>query len=399
MATIPAPTPTSTPSPVPSAIQLPVPTTGSTLTAYPLRLSLDALQSCIVYVDDTSDDITQMLRAGSYVLPPDFGLLTALVPPGGRVLDLGAHMGTFTLAAAAWGYQVLAVEASPTNAALLRQSVAANRFDSRVCVVESAVGDHPGAVEFVAAGPYGFVANEKVHAATVKVSLTTVQQILDEVGWDRVDFIKLDVEGSEPAVLRGMADLLARPDAPPMIFEVNGYTLDFFGSSPQALLAQVEALGYRCYWTRWNRLASARATDIQPEVQADYLAVKQPLPPLRKWTVIPSSTPAELAQRFVAAASSSHPHLRWFAAQVMAQAPLDLLSRRAVIETLDRLAQDEEASVRAAAQWWHDGQPLNVREEALRRCVEDQADEIARLRAELAQAHVPRRKWLGRVEI
>jgi len=58
--------------------------------------------------------------------------------PGMVVLDLGAHLGVWTLLAAARGCTVVAVEANPDNASLLRASVAANHFEA-VHVVAAAV--------------------------------------------------------------------------------------------------------------------------------------------------------------------------------------------------------------------------------------------------------------------
>src|SRR5258707_2087396 len=59
----------------------------------------------------TEDDepISRTLAAGVY--PPEYGflieLLRAITPTGGRVLDLGAHVGIFSLAAAAAGFEVI----------------------------------------------------------------------------------------------------------------------------------------------------------------------------------------------------------------------------------------------------------------------------------------------------
>src|SRR5438270_48046 len=60
---------------------------------------------------------------------PAFELVEGLAPESGRVLDLGAHIGTFALAASASGRRVLAVEPAPRNLDLLNASRRANRFD------------------------------------------------------------------------------------------------------------------------------------------------------------------------------------------------------------------------------------------------------------------------------
>src|SRR5947209_2183069 len=66
-----------------------------------------------------TDPLSQAYLQGGE--PPNAALLRlmlALVRPGQTVLDLGAHIGTFTLTATAAGCRVVAIEASPGNARL-----------------------------------------------------------------------------------------------------------------------------------------------------------------------------------------------------------------------------------------------------------------------------------------
>ncbi len=55
--------------------------------------------------------------------------------------------------------------------------------------------------------------------------------LLGRLGWDRVDAVKLDVEGAELAAIRGMAGLLSGPNAPIVLYESNTHTLQFFGDT------------------------------------------------------------------------------------------------------------------------------------------------------------------------
>ncbi len=166
----------------------------------------------IVTGPDISGEIVRDLSRGLYPLSyrPMIGLLEALVPAGGRVLDLGTHLGTFALAAAALGYEVLGVEASPQNAALMRASIERNHF-GRMRLVHAAVSDRPGTLEFHQAGPYGHVCTPAMGLPTVPVAALAGDDLLAEHGWDRVDFIKMDIEGSEVAGLRGLSAALRGP--------------------------------------------------------------------------------------------------------------------------------------------------------------------------------------------
>ena len=60
------------------------------------------------------------------------------------------------------------------------------------------------------------------------------------------NFVKIDVEGSEVAALRGARGLLSRPDRPAILFEYNPFTLRESGSSVRALLDLLS--GYRLHY-------------------------------------------------------------------------------------------------------------------------------------------------------
>jgi hypothetical protein len=100
------------------------------------------------------DPISRGIVAGDFWFLHDFYVLLDLMKPGDTVLDLGGHVGTFSLAAAALGCRVVCIEAAPENAALLRASVARNGFD-RMLVVQAVATDQEGTVRFLPNGPWG----------------------------------------------------------------------------------------------------------------------------------------------------------------------------------------------------------------------------------------------------
>lgn len=183
-------------------------------------------------------------------------LIERLLRPGDCVLDVGAHVGYFTLLAARAVQplgRVIAVEADPENAALLRDNVARNGYE-QVQVVPKAVSNMPGEAWLYASahdnGRHSLYPIPGTRRAGMRVEATTLDAILEAAGWPRVDLIKLDIEGSEAAALEGLQQFLARQRDVRMILEICPRTLGAAGWSPEALLERVRGAGFRLYLYR-----------------------------------------------------------------------------------------------------------------------------------------------------
>ena len=305
----------------------------------------------------SQDYISESLRAGIYPQPdkPFIDFITTTVPKGGTVLDLGAHLGVIALAAAAAGYRVIAVEASPRNAAVLQASASRNHFDA-LYVVHSAVTDHSGIVAFTPDGPFGQIAlpqgRQRRSTETVQVPAITVDELLRRVGCERVDFIKMDIEGAEVMAVRGMKQLLAAADAPPVLYEANGYTLGSYGQTPRDLKAAFEELGYRNYLVRPGSLVEVQASDFQPGTVTDYVAIKNG-PALAGWTIAGPATRDEIAQEFLLNCSMAKTTLgyREHVIAELERAPTWLFARRDVRVALRALGVDLHGRVGIPGTW------------------------------------------------
>jgi hypothetical protein len=218
-------------------------------------------------------------------------------------------------------------------------------------VVHGAVTDRPGIVQFMPNGPHGVVFTPSVDLPSVAVPAVTVDQILREIGWPRVDFIKMDVEGSEIAAVRGMRHLLARRDAPPILYESNGHTLRFFDKTANQLKSSLEHLGYRNYQVDQAVLTPVRARELQPFGVVDYLAVKRWPSRLFGWRVRKRFSRSELVEKFLSACAYPHQHIRGHAAHELARAPRWLLTQPTIQHALSSLRNDSTPEVRDAAAW------------------------------------------------
>ncbi|MBN1888132.1 MAG: FkbM family methyltransferase [Thermoflexales bacterium] len=299
------------------------------------------------YEDPISDEIANQ----TFSFPTPLDLAFDLLQPGSTVLDLGAHIGTFSLAAAALGYRVASVEASPYNVDLLKTSVARNKFD-QVHVIAAAVSDQPGSLEFVSLGPYGFVSSPTMKGESTQVPALTVDDLLARLGWDRVDLIKMDIEGSEVAAIRGMSGLLSRDDAPPVVYESNGHTLRLFGETPNRLMAAFERFGYRNYLVGPGRLTPVQSDHMQPECNVDYLAIKQLPEGMKNWQIVLPMTTEQMIARILSACAHSNNFCRLYTARALAGATRDYLLDLRVVNALESLCMDPNAEVRAAMAWF-----------------------------------------------
>ena len=127
------------------------------------------------------------------------------------VIDVGAHLGTFTRIALQHGArQIIAVEPDPVNSVCFGRTFAAEIADGRVRLVVAAAWHSPGSLTFEIgnASQTGHVANAQSDRA-VTVRAVTLDTMVDELNLGRVDFIKMDIEGAERHALAGARRLLA----------------------------------------------------------------------------------------------------------------------------------------------------------------------------------------------
>jgi FkbM family methyltransferase len=154
------------------------------------------------------------ILGGSYE-PEQTALFVKHLSPGGTLLDVGAHVGYYTLLSAQLvgpRGRVVAFEPNPTNHRFLQRHAALNGC-AQVEVVAAAVSDQNGVArfDFGTGSGTGHLAEE----GTLEVRTVRLDDFCAERGL-RPDAVKIDVEGAELRVLHGAEATLAA--ARPVIF-------------------------------------------------------------------------------------------------------------------------------------------------------------------------------------
>lgn len=108
------------------------------------------------------------------------------IAQGDRVVDLGANVGVFSLLAAKLGARVIAVEATATHVDNLRYHALLNQCEHKIASYQGVVGSRSGV--------YAQIGN---NFSTGKMQELDLTNILIEQGIQSINFLKLDIEGSE----------------------------------------------------------------------------------------------------------------------------------------------------------------------------------------------------------
>lgn len=190
-------------------------------------------------------------RTASYE-PATDELMRSLISDGDTVVDVGANVGWFSMLAARLvgpTGRVLAIEPNPANCRLVERSAADNGF-AQITVLAVAASDRSGMAALETDGSNGrMILLDRAPASALSCSFVVPLEPLDELvrraGLERVDVLKIDVEGAEALVLRGASDILAR-HRPAIVCEVFPALMrTTAGVEPRAFLGELRRLGYR----------------------------------------------------------------------------------------------------------------------------------------------------------
>jgi FkbM family methyltransferase len=161
------------------------------------------------------------------------------------VVDVGAHGGYFSLIAAnhvGVGGRVYSFEPHSATFNALRRNIELNGYKN-IYAVNKAVADRTGKLKLLlhanGSDRHGLCPNDRDEGNNVSVDTTTLDDFMRDQNWPRVDLIKMDIEGAEPAALTGMRETLARCSVRFVVTEFSPPALEEMGFQPLSFLREL----------------------------------------------------------------------------------------------------------------------------------------------------------------
>lgn len=167
------------------------------------------------------------------------------------VLDIGANIGYYTLLFARLvgpKGKVFAFEPDPDNFALLKKNVLVNGYRNTV-LVQKAVSNETGRTRLYLSPhtkTYHRIYNSHTDRESIEVEVVTLADYFKDQK-TKIDFIKIDTEGAEGAILEGMLPLLEKNDSVKIVTEFWPPGLEKFGTEPEEFLKLLSEHSFRLH--------------------------------------------------------------------------------------------------------------------------------------------------------
>lgn len=201
----------------------------------------------LIHLPESLDLITPyVIREQGDWFEDEIQFVRKLLQPGNNAIDIGANYGLYSLSMAhAVGTDgaVWSFEPASSTAAWLTSSIQANGYpnitldtrglSNRTGTARLSLNDNSELNEIIR--------DESNSAPSETIHLTTLDQAMEEYGWSRIDFLKIDAEGEEAAIVQGGAKFF-QTISPLVQYEVKA------GSTVHIDLVEIfKNIGYESY--------------------------------------------------------------------------------------------------------------------------------------------------------
>lgn len=218
-----------------------------------------------IYVDPQEESVCSHLIAHGDWEPWIYNIVVDLVKPGDHVVEVGGHVGFYTLGLAAKvgpTGSVLTFEANPRLAGLAARSLRFNGYAGWARVVQKAVSDRAGTLKFALSRQFGggghlYIGKQTLGADAELLEVDAVR--LDDLKLKNIRLLRIDAEGSEPLILGGAAKLLAQPG---LVICMEWDLIQMRSrSNPAAFVEYLTGMGFKF----WKITTSSKLESVAPE--------------------------------------------------------------------------------------------------------------------------------------
>jgi len=187
-----------------------------------------------IIIEPAKNSLDRSLWVTGQYEPAIIDFLSRIVKTRNTYWDVGAHIGYHSLIVAhslKTGQKVIALEPHSPHFAKLSKNIALNQFQHKITALPYGLSDKPGEKPFFDKAkdhePAPSLVTGVYEASGEKAMLITGKQLLETIGNSKYpDVIKIDVEGYEGFVLRGIKEFTSsKQKAPILIFELSDYFL------------------------------------------------------------------------------------------------------------------------------------------------------------------------------
>jgi len=182
----------------------------------------DYLQGVKFYARKGLTGITGNIYSGLHELD-DMAFLLHFLREEDTFFDVGANVGSYTLLASGVCRSAsITLEPVPVTFAILQKNIELNKLNDKVSLINSGAGSAEGTLTFSSDGDttnHVIAADEAKKSETIKVPIITIDALLTKA---HPALIKIDVEGYETEVLKGMSKTLLSSTLKAIIIELNG---------------------------------------------------------------------------------------------------------------------------------------------------------------------------------
>src|SRR4030042_1552347 len=168
------------------------------------------------------------------------------------LIDVGAHYGFTMLKFARSGWTVYCFEPDDTNRAVLEKTIRNNKLNN-VVVDGRAVSDVEATAKYYASeistGISSLIRFHPSHKEAKEVEITTLSSFTKKHHISNIDFLKIDTEGNDLKVIKGLDLNDGRPKV--ILCEYEDAKSKLIGYSKKDMIDHLEANGYKCIISEW----------------------------------------------------------------------------------------------------------------------------------------------------